>query len=542
VSALSAFAFYPVWALALLVGFVSLRLGRSRGFGLPLVCFAQGVWVTGLVLFATPGTSHIAERVLPSGLVQAAGFIHAAEGLTAQPRRKLVAGAWVATGAVAALGIAAPRLFYGPGARGMGPAFLPLAILCAAAALAMLAYLALRARSAAGDERRALFALLAAALLGCLGGGGAISFFILGLGPIWIAAPLMLGSTLIAARATLGREHGKARALVQSGIVYAVITAGVSAVFVTAYALALPYLVPAQGSLVAFAAGALAVTFFAALPMDPLRQIIVDWIGRRVARDPIGVRDLAEAVDRIEVRADQAERLAEMGRITSAVAHEIRNPLGVMLAQAKILERRGADPETLEGLRHEIGNVRRFLDDLLRYGKPRPLDLASVEVLAEVARAAEAARAAFGDAAPPVDVAGDAALKAELDRAALGDVVKALVHNALVALATAGARGRVTVDVAGEGSEAVVRVTDDGPGVPVEIEPRLFEPFVTGRGRDDAHPGTGLGLAIAARWTERHGGSLRHERPPAGGARFIARFPMTARVVNAASMDQTRAR
>ncbi|UQA59834.1 sensor histidine kinase [Polyangium aurulentum] len=540
-SALSAFAFYPVWALALLVGFVSLRLGRSRGYALPLLCFAQGVWVTGLVLFATPGTSHIAEHLLPSGLVQAAGFVHAAEALAPRPRRKLVVGAWMATGAVAALGVAAPRLFYGPGARGMGPAFLPLAILGVVTAAAMLAYFAARARRATGDERRNLLALLAAAFLGCLGGGGAIAVFILGLGPLWIAAPLMLGSTLIAAHATLGREQGKARALVQSGIVYAVITAGVSAVFVTAYALALPYLVPAQGSLLTFAAGALAVTFFAALPVDPLRQIVVDWIGRRVARDPIGVRDLAEAVDRIEVRADQAERLAEMGRIASAVAHEIRNPLGVMLAQAKILERRGADPETLADLRREIASARRFLDDLLRYGKPRPLDLAPVEVLPEVTRAAESARAAFGDLAPPVDVTGDAALVAELDRAALGDVVKVLVHNALVALSTAGERGRVTIDVAHEGDEAVVRVTDDGPGVPVEIEPRLFEPFVTGRGRDASHPGTGLGLAIAARWTERHGGSLRHERPPSGGARFIARFPLVARVVNASPMDQNRA-
>ncbi|MDI3288992.1 HAMP domain-containing sensor histidine kinase [Polyangium sp. 15x6] len=541
-SALSAFAFYPVWALALLVGFVSLRLGRSRGYALPLLCFAQGVWVTGLVLFTTPGTSHIAERVLPSGIVQGAGFIHAAEALAGKPRRKLVAGTWMATGAFAALGAVAPRLLYGPGARGIGPAFVPFAVLGVAAAVAMLAYLAARAQNAAGDERGALFTLLGAAVLGCLGGGGTISAFILGIGPLWIAAPLMLGSTLLAAHATLGREQGKARALVRSGIVYAVLTASVSAVFATGYALALPYLVPAQGSTAAFVAGALVVTFFAALPFDPLRQIVVDGIGRRVARDPIGVRDLAEAVDRSEARADQAERLAEMGRIVSAVAHEIRNPLGVMLAQAKILERRGADPETLAGLRQEIANARRFLDDLLRYGKPRPLDLAVAPVLAEVTRAAEAARAAFGDLAPPVDVTGDAALSAELDRAALGDVVKVLVHNALVALSTAGGGGRVRIEVTSEGDETVVRVTDDGPGVPVEIEPRLFEPFVTGRGRDASHPGTGLGLAIAARWTERHGGSLRHERPPEGGARFIARFPTTARVVNAAPMVQTRAR
>jgi signal transduction histidine kinase len=64
--------------------------------------------------------------------------------------------------------------------------------------------------------------------------------------------------------------------------------------------------------------------------------------------------------------------------------------------------------------------------------------------------------------------------------------------------------------------------------VPAEIEAMLFQPFVTGRGRDAKHPGTGLGLAVAARWLERHGGTLCYERAPGGGARFEARWPERA--------------
>jgi signal transduction histidine kinase len=85
--------------------------------------------------------------------------------------------------------------------------------------------------------------------------------------------------------------------------------------------------------------------------------------------------------------------------------------------------------------------------------------------------------------------------------------------------------GRVTITAAREAGAVVVRVEDNGPGVPAEIEATLFEPFVTGRGRDARHPGTGLGLAIAARWVERHGGAIRHERPRDGGARFVVRWP-----------------
>jgi signal transduction histidine kinase len=77
--------------------------------------------------------------------------------------------------------------------------------------------------------------------------------------------------------------------------------------------------------------------------------------------------------------------------------------------------------------------------------------------------------------------------------------------------------GRVWIRARREQGEVVVSVEDNGPGVPRELLATLFQPFVTGRGRDAKHPGTGLGLAIAARWVERHGGSLRHERRPGAG-------------------------
>src|SRR6185436_11567446 len=103
------------------------------------------------------------------------------------------------------------------------------------------------------------------------------------------------------------------------------------------------------------------------------------------------------------------------------------------------------------------------------------------------------------------------------------DVATVLANNAAIALD--GREGAVRISAAREGAAVVLRVEDDGPGVPKEIEATLFQPFVTGRGRDARHPGTGLGLAIAARWVERHGGSLRHERRAEGGARFVTRWP-----------------
>ena len=111
----------------------------------------------------------------------------------------------------------------------------------------------------------------------------------------------------------------------------------------------------------------------------------------------------------------------------------------------------------------------------------------------------------------------DDGLRIEADRAALVDAIVILASNAAIAVAGAG---RVTIAA----DAARITVSDTGPGVPAAIAARLFQPFVTGRGRDHAHPGTGLGLAIARSIAERHGGTLHHERPPDGGARFVLRW------------------
>src|SRR5205823_7429292 len=139
--------------------------------------------------------------------------------------------------------------------------------------------------------------------------------------------------------------------------------------------------------------------------------------------------------------------------------------------------------------------AKRFLDDLLRYGKPRPLDVRAIDAAAEVALAVSNVRAAWnGEVA--IDVTGDAPrAMLDADRSAFVDVVTNLVHNACIAVE--GREGKVRVHTETRGDALLVIVEDDGAGVPRELEATLFQPFVTGRGRDAKHPGTGLGLAIA---------------------------------------------
>ncbi|WP_437504438.1 two-component system sensor histidine kinase NtrB [Sorangium sp. So ce1099] len=527
---LVALAYYPLWAVAVTVAVTALRLGRNVGRGLVALCFFLAFWVTGLILLETDSTMALAEHVVPSGIIVAAGLAHAYADVAGASRRP-VALAYAASAAVALLGAVSPRLLYGPGARSPGPLFFPLAAVMALAVVAVVALLGRSVLAARGLQQRRIAALFFGSVLATLGGGFVVGLRVLGLGDVLLGAPVLLLAILLVAYAVLSGELGRSRRVVMQGLAYATLTALLSTFGLAAFFKLLPHLSPGGGASLPWL---LFVLFLAALPLDPLRLLVVEHVGRRLFHRPIGVRDLADEIERVEVRADQAERLAELGRLASAVAHEIRNPLGVIAAQAKLLERQGAKPETVASLRAQVDRARRFLDDLLRYSRPRPLEVTEVDVLSTLRLAASHVRQIVGEGAPPIEIAAEArgSIFIEADRGAFLDAATALLQNAAIAL-DGSAEGRIRVVVARGKEErdagfVVVRVEDNGPGVPEEIEARLFQPFVTGRGRDAKHPGTGLGLAVAARWLERHGGALRYERAPGGGARFEARWPARA--------------
>src|SRR5207302_10990589 len=100
--------------------------------------------------------------------------------------------------------------------------------------------------------------------------------------------------------------------------------------------------------------GALFLLCMAALAFEPLRQGLQEWLGGKLVPDRAGAPALARALASQEARADQAARLAELGAVASAVAHEVRNPLGVLAAHLKLLERAGAPPETLADMPAQI--------------------------------------------------------------------------------------------------------------------------------------------------------------------------------------------
>jgi len=244
-------------------------------------------------------------------------------------------------------------------------------------------------------------------------------------------------------------------------------------------------------------------------------------------------QDLSDA-KRLEALHLRAERLEAVSEIAASLAHEIRNPLASIRSAVEQLARMaggGADERTLAGLiLSESDRLSRLLNEFLDFSRVRVTRFASLDLVAVAEHGIRLVRqhpdcspdAAIDLVAPVRPVVVDA------DEDLLHRVVFNLVLNAVQA-SPAGPRvtvevrvpqpADVPVSVALE-SPLLLVVRDTGPGVPSEILPRLFEPFVTGR-----VGGTGLGLAIVQRAVQAHRGLIFCDTDRGRGTAFSVYLP-----------------
>ncbi len=217
----------------------------------------------------------------------------------------------------------------------------------------------------------------------------------------------------------------------------------------------------------------------------------------------------------------EAEKLAGIGRLAAGVAHEINNPLGVILGYAKLLRKKadGAAADDLGVIEEETLRAKEIVEGLLDLSRPLPAGSAAVDLRAlseEVVSRLREARLLDG---VEVRVEGTAAAPGHPEK--LRQVLVNLVRNAAEA---AGAGGRVEVLLSERDGAVEVAVEDSGPGIPQEGRAKLFEPFYTTKPR-----GTGLGLAVSRAIARAHGGELAADTAPGGGARFALRIPQERR-------------
>ncbi len=228
---------------------------------------------------------------------------------------------------------------------------------------------------------------------------------------------------------------------------------------------------------------------------------------------------MTRALKEHQQRLVEHEKLAGIGRLAAGVAHEINNPLAVILGYARLLRRKADGPlaEDLQIIEDETLRAKLIVDGLLDLSRPLQIEPEPVDLRAlcddVVARLGEV-RLLDGVA---VEVTGAGSVAGQPQK--LRQVVLNLVKNAAEA---AGPGGRVEVAVAADAEGARLHVSDTGAGLTGEARERLFEPFYTTK-----ESGTGLGLALSKGIVEAHGGTIQVDAGPGGGARFEVRLPVT---------------
>ncbi len=214
------------------------------------------------------------------------------------------------------------------------------------------------------------------------------------------------------------------------------------------------------------------------------------------------------------------EASSRQRRFVSDASHELRTPLTAIRGQLEVLARQpspeGEEVRRVEGVvGAELARIERLVDELLvlaRLDEGEPLRQRRFELTPFLVGFVESeAAAAVGLGETPAGT-----ISADPER--LTQVLRNLAANAR---RHAGAEGRVEVSAAARGGRVTLLVDDDGPGIPPAERKRVFDRFhrsETARGRDSG--GSGLGLAIARSIVELHGGRIRVEDSPLGGARL----------------------
>ncbi len=232
---------------------------------------------------------------------------------------------------------------------------------------------------------------------------------------------------------------------------------------------------------------------------------------------------MTEELAQGRTRLAAAERVAAWREVARALAHELKNPLTPIAMSVELLRDARGRPgfeeildESTRAIGEEVRRLRKIVDEFSRFARLPAPALAPLPA----GELAQALLALYPAPPPGVTLVpsvspGLPVLRADRDQ--LLQVLHNLVKNALEAMEGGGT---LRLSARREGDEVVFEVADSGPGIPADLLPRVFDPYVTTKAG-----GTGLGLAIAERIVQEHGGRLEVASPPGQGATFTVRLP-----------------
>ncbi|MGB6688411.1 MAG: ATP-binding protein [Terracidiphilus sp.] len=258
-------------------------------------------------------------------------------------------------------------------------------------------------------------------------------------------------------------------------------------------------------------------------------QVSMDFIHDDYTRLGLGVlvtlHDL-ESVAEIESELELSRRMAAIGRLTSGVGHEVKNPINAIVVHLELLKNKldGASPGAmrhLEIIDAEIRRLDRVVQTLVDFSRPVELQLSEQdlrEVIGDVVTLSAAEfstrNVTLSSQFPPKP------LMAKIDADLLKQAVLNVIQNGAQAMPEGG---KLDVILEESYKAAILRIADQGPGIPDEILGKIFDLYFTTKSG-----GSGIGLAMTYRILQLHHGSVEVESKPDHGTEFRLRIPLTA--------------
>jgi len=241
-----------------------------------------------------------------------------------------------------------------------------------------------------------------------------------------------------------------------------------------------------------------------------------------LGRLAVTFNNMCDSIQSARQELIRQERISTIGRLSSSIVHDLRNPLAAIYGGAEIMVDSDIAPPQLKRLAGNIYRASRRIQELLQ-------DLVNVgrgKTDAEICRLREVAAAAGDSLAQTADVQRvhfrldiPESIELPLERARVERVFINLIGNALEAMPNGG---EIRIDAAVDSDAVTIRVSDTGPGISPEIRDHLFQPFVSSGKKN----GLGLGLALSRQTILDHGGDMWAESGLGQGARFCFRLPL----------------
>jgi signal transduction histidine kinase len=236
--------------------------------------------------------------------------------------------------------------------------------------------------------------------------------------------------------------------------------------------------------------------------------------------------DLSEVME-LEEQLRLKDSLARLGEMTAGIAHEFRNGLATIHGYSRLieLERLPLDyGPYMQGIRDETEALGQVVTNFLNFARPTELTLAPVDMTALTERIADEVGNDASTRGGDVVVRGEFG-RVDGDEVLLRQALDNLCRNSLEACDDARVAPQIVIEGQRDTAHGVLRisVSDNGPGIPAAVAPRVFRPFFTTK----AH-GTGLGLALVQKIIVTHNGRVTVANEDGGGARFMVTLPIAA--------------